>query len=149
MKLFRNKDRKDYAKNIHSVFTNSFTDSLLPKGPEDREVREIISGIIRQPLHNALTPQPGQPNEDGEKYGKGDISRVGEEEEHLLYKYLPEYQRKRWFEVKDRSQLSPYPSERADSIASNKKSYSISKKSNKIRHIFAYLEHPIYLRTIK
>ena len=34
-------------------------------------------------------------------YSKGSLANTLEEEDHLMYDYLPEYQRQRWFEVKD------------------------------------------------
>lgn len=58
MRLFRNKDKKDYARNIHSVFTNSFTDSILPKEFHNRDVRDLITEIVKQPYRHAITPQP-------------------------------------------------------------------------------------------
>lgn len=58
MRLFRNKDKKDYARNIRSVFTNSFTDSILPKEPHNKDVRELINEIVKQPYRHAITPQP-------------------------------------------------------------------------------------------
>jgi hypothetical protein len=58
MRLFRAKDKKDYARNIKSVFTNSFTDSILPKEPHNKDVKELIAKIIKQPHRNTITPQP-------------------------------------------------------------------------------------------
>lgn len=79
MRLFRNRDRKDYAKNITSVFTSSFTDSLLPKDPQDSEARELIAGIIRRPARSSITPQPEARVEgEGERSGKGNLSGVVE-----------------------------------------------------------------------
>lgn len=40
MRLFRLKDKNAYSKNINSVFTNTFTKSIIPL--EDTAVREQI-----------------------------------------------------------------------------------------------------------
>lgn len=58
MRLFRTKDKKDYVRNIKSVFTNSFTDSILPKEPHNKDVKELITKIIKQPYRGTITPQP-------------------------------------------------------------------------------------------
>lgn len=39
MKLFRRKDKKDYAKCIHSVFTDTFTNSFMPKDPNYNDLK--------------------------------------------------------------------------------------------------------------
>ena len=58
MKLFRKKDKEDYAKNINSVFTNTFNESIMPADPFYKDVRDEISSIIKRPNRSSLTPQP-------------------------------------------------------------------------------------------
>ena len=58
MRLFRTKDKKEYARKIQSVFTNSFMDSILPKEPHNEDVKELITNIIKKPYRNSITPQP-------------------------------------------------------------------------------------------
>lgn len=151
MKLFRRKDRNDYAKSIRSVFTSSFTESLMPKSPDHRDIREKIEQIVKQ-THRPQEVVVDSARTEGERKAepvRGNLQSTLEEEEYLMYSYLPEYQRKKWFAVVDNSSKLPPPSPKPDSPLSNKKSFSVLGKPNKKRHIFAYLEHPLYLQTIK
>lgn len=58
MKLFRKKDKTDYSKCINSVFTNTFTESIMPKDPYYTDVREEIGNIIKRPYRSSITPPP-------------------------------------------------------------------------------------------
>lgn len=47
MRLFRLKDKNQYANNIKSIFTNTFRKSIMPEASIDEEVKEQIEDIIK------------------------------------------------------------------------------------------------------
>lgn len=70
-------------------------------------------------------------------YLKGNEVKTIEDEDHLLYAYLPEYQRKKWFEVKDRSRKETSKTIEARPQRRIVKNVSLKRKKNK--YMFAYL----------
>ena len=70
-------------------------------------------------------------------YSKGSLAETKEEGGHLYYSYLPQYQRDRWFEVRDRE--GKRESQTIEVVSERNKGKSM-KKPTKNKYMFAYLE---------
>lgn len=94
MKLFRKKDKTDYLSKINSIFTQSFTDSLLPTGTENYDLRDKIISIVKntagkmEKINREEVVQP-EKEESQAKGEKGWLNQVLEEEDYLICSYLP------------------------------------------------------------
>jgi hypothetical protein len=71
-------------------------------------------------------------------YSKGNVADTMEEEGHLYYSYLPQYQRDRWFEVRDKSDRKE--SRTIEAVEQKKKGRSL-RRPTKNKYMFAYLEN--------
>ena len=142
MRLFRLKDRNSYRNANHSVFTTTFTNQLLPHS--DPELRHAIRSILTHPAspQPATAPDhtPSTRNQQIATHKKGSFAETIEEEEHLIYPYISDHQRRKWFSTlnnSDRGTPKQQPPDKPELVPLQRKA---TLKPTKNKYIFAYMD---------
>ena len=139
MKLFRSKDKKEYANGIKSIFTTTFTNSLLPThNPDIRAQMEAIIASKRHLEEHEREMREKKGKKEEVVYSKGSLVKDLEEDEgHLMHSNISMEQRNRWFEVKDNSGKGEMKTLEVE-VEVSKKGRSL-RKVKKNQFVFAYL----------